>query len=282
MVDPRTSALVRGDGARATYLAELQKTTRFRELLSDATAVGAPVGWDASMYHSAQYAGEDWLVAGDAASFVDPLSSSGVKKALASGWLAAIVVHTTLTTPAMGATARQFFADREAEMYRGFLALTNQYLGEASVGQRHPFWTDRVEAVDGQGGTSPSGAERPAVEAAFERLRASPSLRVARSGRVRVEPRPAIHGSTIVMEARLVAEEGGAGVRFLNDVDVVALVELAPGCGEVADLFDACVRRSGPIDLAAFLTALSTVIARGWLEFAPDIGPGAPGQSPEV
>ena len=102
MVDPRTSALAKGDGARTTYLTELRKTRRLWALLSGATQQTAPAGWDASMYCSTDYAGEDWMVSGDAATFVDPLSSAGVKKALASGWLAAIAVHTAVVQPVDG------------------------------------------------------------------------------------------------------------------------------------------------------------------------------------
>ena len=75
-------------------------------------------------------------------SFVDPLSSAGVKKALASGWLGAIVTHTALSTPGMADTARRFFADREAEVYANFLSLTRRYLHEAAEGQAHPFWSN--------------------------------------------------------------------------------------------------------------------------------------------
>jgi flavin-dependent dehydrogenase len=282
MVDPRTSSLARGEGGLATYLAELQKTTRFRELLTDAAHEGGPVGWDASMYHATRYAGDDWLVAGDAASFVDPLSSAGVKKALASGWLAAIAVHTSLTNPAMGPVARQFFADREAEMYANFLALTRHFLREAAVGQAQPFWAERAEAQEADAGRDHQARERAAVEAAYERLRAAPALTVARGPDVRVEPRPAIGGSTIVLEPRLVTTGDPAGVRYLYDVDVVTLVELAPTCGQVPDLYEACVQRGGPVDLGAFLTALATAIARGWLVLAPGNTPDAHPASPEL
>ena len=145
MVDPRITSMKRGDGAAATYRAELDKTERLRALLADASMLGGPTGWDASMYSSTTYAGDDWLVVGDAASFVDPLSSAGVKKALASGWLAAIVTHTALSTPGMAGTARRFFADREAEVYANFLSLTRGYLHEAAEGQAHPFWAERAE-----------------------------------------------------------------------------------------------------------------------------------------
>ena len=182
MVDPRITSMKRGDGAAATYRAELDKTARLRALLADASMLGGPTGWDASMYSSTTYAGDDWLVVGDAASFVDPLSSAGVKKALASGWLAAIVTHTALSTPGMAGTARQFFADREAEVYANFLSLTRGYLHEAAEGQAHPFWAERAEAGerDAAAGGGRAGSARRCT-AAFERLKAVPEL-IARRG----------------------------------------------------------------------------------------------------
>ena len=177
MVDPRTSSITRGEGALATYRHELGKTARMRELLDGAALEGGPAGWDASMYHAARYVGEDWLLAGDAATFVDPLSSAGVKKALASGWLAAIAVHTGVVRPEMGDVALQFFADREADMYGQFLALTRRYLQEAAVGQGQPFWAERAEMreweevhVATDGGTSRgSGRLRPVARSAGAR-----------------------------------------------------------------------------------------------------------------
>ena len=58
----------------------------------------------------------------------------------------------------------------------------------------------------------------------------------------------------------------------LMDPDLLASlleVELAPGCRHVPELYDACARRQGPIDLAAFLTTLATAVARRWLTMAP-------------
>ena len=266
MVDPRITSMKRGDGAAATYRAELDKTERLRALLADAAMLGGPTGWDASMYSSTTYTGDDWLVVGDAASFVDPLSSAGVKKALASGWLAAIVTHTALATPGMAGTARQFFADREAEVYANFLSLTRAYLHEAAEGQAHPFWSERAEAGERDALRAANEKEREVVQLAFDRLKAMPELIARRGAEVRLERRPAIGGNEIVMEPRLVTPTDAVGVRYLYDVDVVALVELAPTCGQVPDLFEAYVKRAGPVDLGGFLTALATAVARGWVE----------------
>jgi hypothetical protein len=243
----------------------LNKTASFRALLEGARLESGPSGWDASMYSSTTWTGTDWLVVGDAGSFIDPLSSAGVKKALASGWLSAIVVHTSLVRPAMAGTARQFYADREAEVYAGFLTLTRRFLREAGEGQQHPFWAERAEAGERHERERRQAEERAAVRAAHERLLAAPELRVIRGPGVRLEPRPAIDGNEIVMEPRLVTPDDAAGVRFLHDIDVVALVELAPHHRQVPDLYDACVRRAGPMDLAGFVTTLVTAIIRGWL-----------------
>lgn len=264
MVDPRTTSLARGEGARHTYLAELGKASQLGALVRDAEIVEGPGAWDASMYASTTWGGPGWLVAGDAASFVDPLSSAGVKKALASGWLAAITAHTALIRPGMAEAATRFFADREREMYAGFLALTRRFLREGAGPHRHPFWDERADADAWDEHRDETG-DREAVQAAYDQLRAAPDLRLRRGDRVCIEPRPAIAGNEIVLESRLVTPGMDAGIRFLNDIDVVTLVELAPECQQVPDLYEACVARAGPADLAAFLTTLATAIARQWL-----------------
>ena len=43
------------------------------------------------------------------------------------------------------------------------------------------------------------------------------------------------------------------------------LESLAAEHRQVPDLYEACIRRSGPVGLGPFLTALATLVARGWL-----------------
>jgi 2-polyprenyl-6-methoxyphenol hydroxylase-like FAD-dependent oxidoreductase len=274
LVDPRTTDLARGQGARDLYLAEIAKTSQFAAILGDAELLGRPVGWDASMYFSERYAavedsGDDWLLVGDAGSFVDPISSAGVTKALASGWLAAVVAHTCLVRPALRSVALDFFHRREQEVYAGLARQTRQFLGLAAGGHAHPFWTGRSGTVDADAATadlSPARLSRdPSVAAAFERIRAAPAIALGPPGDLTIEPRPAVSGLEIVLERRIVSARYPAGVRFVCDVDVVTLIDLASAHTQVPDLFDACVRQSGPIALPDFLTALATAVARGWL-----------------
>lgn len=257
MVDPRTTSLVKGEGAKAVYLAEIAKMRHLPEAFRGSDLIGGPFGWDASMYLAEQMTGDGWLLAGDANAFVDPLSSAGVKKAMASGWLAAVAVNTALSHPALAATAYDFFSARERATYSQFLALTRQFLLDGAPAPEHPFWADR-------GAPAPAD-DRSDVLAAWERLRAADHLALRLAPDVTFAPRPALTERAIVLEERLVTPIVPDGVRFVDGVDVVALARLAPGHGEVPSLLEDYVRRIGPIDLATFAKALATAVARGWL-----------------
>ena len=258
MVDPRTSALARDGASREVYLGEIGRTTHLRRVLRPATLGDGPRGWDASMYHATRYVDGHVLLVGDAGSFIDPLSSAGVKKAVASGWLAAVATHTALTKPAMRSVAFEFFDAREREVYSQFHVLTERFLGEAASGHAHPFWTDRTPETG-----RAHGPEH--VAAAFEQIRAAAALRVARNPQVRVEPRPAVSGTEVVLERRLVRDDCPQGARYAYDVDLLALVELAPAYTSVPDMFDAYNRCCAPVALPDFLGALATTIADHWL-----------------
>jgi flavin-dependent dehydrogenase len=282
MVDPRTSdqplppgpgrqgpdfspqaRVSEGSGLKpglARYFEQLGRTRHIARMVADATLIGEPTGWDASMYHATRYVDDNVLLVGDAASFLDPLSSAGIKKALASGWLAAVAVHTALLRPAMRDTALAFFADREAEVYASFRAMTERFFAEAAASHAHPFWRDRNDEPD-------APADRRGVDTAFQRLRQAPDLRVTRGGSVRVEPRPAVRGAEIVLEPHLVTSADDPGVRHAFDVDLMALLDLAPAYTSVPDVFAAYNQHHAPVEMPALLGALATLLARDWLEW---------------
>jgi len=257
MIDPQRSGLVRGAPAREIYLAEVAKTMAFRTLVAAAEFVDGPWGWDASGYRAERYAGDSWLLAGDAGSFIDPLSSAGVKKALASGWLAAVAVHTSLVSPGMRADALAFFSQREQEIERHHSRMSRQFLAEAAPTHPHAFWRDRSDAPE-----VPTAADAAAVRAAFDRLRTAPAVRFGQ-GEACLEPRPRILGHQIVLDSHIIV--GDESIRFVAGIDVVSLTELAPHFSQVPDLFEAYCRVHGEAPLHDFLFALATAVARRWL-----------------
>src|SRR6185369_12243561 len=86
---------------------------------------------DASLYHSEAYAGPQFFLVGDAGSFIDPLSSFGVKKALASAWLAAVAAHTSLLDSGRQNVARDFFSNWERSIYTTHLRRSRDFGGAA-------------------------------------------------------------------------------------------------------------------------------------------------------
>jgi len=257
MVDPKTTTLYRGAGAEAVYRGELGKMAHLTEAFRGSDLIAGPSGWDASMYVAEAMTGDSWLLAGDANSFVDPLSSAGVKKAMASGWLAAVALNTALDRPAMRATAFDLFANRERAAYLQFLTLTRQFLHDGAPAPDAPFWADRAAPGPPD--------DRAAVLEAQAGIRAAESLRLRIAPDVAIALRPALTERAIVLEDRLVTPLVPDGVRYVDDVDVVVLACLAPTAGDVPNLFASYLRCAPRVDLHAFLKALATAVARRWL-----------------
>ena len=283
MVDPRVTTLDRGGAITTCYEAELAKTSALRQLLDQAQRVTTPWGCDASLYHAPTCGAPGVLLVGDAASFIDPLSSYGVKKALASAWLAAVVVHTSLTNRALATVALELYNRREREIHAAAAQQSAQFFADAAGRHDHPFWTGRAlnahdtDVMGERGEASDTAPEidvdrlrhDPAVVAAFDTLRRGRGIRLRRGDQLRIEPRPALTTREVVMEDRLLLPtwpQDGRGVRFLRDVDLMRLVELAPAHRQVPDLYEAYNQRCAPVSLPNFLGALSVLLAKGALE----------------
>ena len=280
MVDPRVTRLARSGPLAPCYEAELAKTAALGPLTAGASLDVEPWGCDASVYDARAYKAPGMLLVGDAGSFIDPLSSYGVKKALASGWLAAVAVHTALTDPALAGVALDLFDEREREMHGALERQSAELFAEAAGRHDHPFWTDRAEA--GMPEAAPLAPPEPGVEAlrrdpgvlaAFEALRRAPALRLRRGDRLGVVRRPAITARRIILEDRLVVPgwpdaDADRGLRFLRDIDLVRVVELAPLHRQVPDLYEAYNRVCPPAPLPDFLGVLSVLIAKGALQAA--------------
>src|SRR5439155_22966251 len=109
---------------------------------------GGPWACDASLYHAPRGAEGCALLVGDAASFIEPLSSAGVKKALTSAWRAAVVVNTCLARPEMTGAAMDFYNGREREVYEDCRRLSNGFFREAAAAYVDPFWLARSSCDD--------------------------------------------------------------------------------------------------------------------------------------
>ena len=150
MVNGATTKLTRGPEIAEVYKSELAKT---RQLAARMRTAGAHLRhvWacDASLYSAHTYAdaSRQSLLVGDAGAFIDPLSSFGVKKALASAWIAAVAVHTSLRDAGRKQIALDFFSSWERQVYTTHLQRTCDFARRAYAQHPSAFWAARAEAV---------------------------------------------------------------------------------------------------------------------------------------
>ncbi len=289
MVDPSLGTLGGGYGsgpaadlARA-FAAGIAETSLMRSVTRAARAVSDPWAVAASMYSSTRYALDGALLVGDAASFIDPMSSVGVKKALASAWLAAVTVHTALRTPELATLATGFYSDREDRIYRSLRGELATQVGDSAHAWAD-FWEHRrrwladaphaaAEANAPEGPDAATLRDDPEVRSAFHALRlGSGRLRPAERRTVEIA---AVIGNRIRPVPALATPRFPHGVRFFRDVDLLRVVHLAAGAPNPGALYESYTEWAAredlpPVDLANFIGVVALLIADGVLE------PGAP------
>lgn len=271
MLDPAASELPARGQLPEGYRRELARTRMIGSLVEDATLIDAPWGCDASPYSATATAEEGVLLVGDAASFVDPLSSFGVKKALASAWLASVTVHTALLDSGMTHAALGLFSTRERGMYENLQRQSADLSREAAGTYATEFWQSRADATfDESSRELDISALRsdPRVLGAFEQLKLRSSVQLRFGESLRVVERATVRGNRVVLETHLVAPAMPDGVRYCRNVDLVVIAQLASRYEQVPDLFDAYNRNAPPAPLPDFLGALSTLIGLDMLSLA--------------
>ncbi|MDE2979641.1 MAG: FAD-dependent monooxygenase [Gemmatimonadota bacterium] len=279
MLDPQLHAVMEGAAdLSAAFEAEIANTALMHSITTPAVPVGDAWAVTASMYTSSRFASGRGLLVGDAASFADPMSSYGVKKALASAWLAAVTVNTAIRTPELAGTAADFYGRREQAMYESLReGLATQVAGAHPTDEA--FWDRRARWLADRSGAEaaanlPDGPsaealrDDPEVRAAFHALRlGSGRLRV---GRRDTADRPLVIGNRIRMAPALVTPRFPAGVRYFRDVDLLRVVHLATGSANPGALYEAYTEWAAredlpPVDLSNFIGVVALLVADGVL-----------------
>ena len=245
------------DAYRAEIVNTLQLAARLR-----GASLQRVWACDASLYCATRFAGPRFLLAGDAGSFIDPLSSFGIKKALASAWLGAIVVHTRLAHTDRETLACDFFSDWERRVFATHLKRSRDFARAACAEHPSAFWTSRADVeID-----SPADADDvdvahdPDVRRAFEAFKAASRIELTLADGIRFASRPVVRGREIVLEDAL-----ADGMRFVGNVDLVTLARMASDHHHVPDLFDAYCQRCAPVPLPSVVGGLSLLVAKGIL-----------------
>ncbi len=144
-------------GDLTSFLTEhLARAPRTGALLTEASLEGEPRAVRDWSYVASSLIGDGYLLAGDAACFVDPLFSSGVHLALNAGVLAAAYTTTLLRDPLLAAEARPVYERLYLQQYEHFRALAKLFYSSNRTAESY-FWEARR--------LSPEAADLPAREA---------------------------------------------------------------------------------------------------------------------
>jgi flavin-dependent dehydrogenase len=282
MID--AEAARRAGGLATAYRDAVSSASHVAKLFDGATLAARPFVRDASVSLAARASAlsspgfeAPWVLAGDAASFVDPVSSIGVKKAVASAWRAAVVVNTLLSDPGRGAMAFAFHDERERAVFGACLAEARAQFLEAATSHARPFWSRRVDAwgelVERLRRDTTTPVEpgdrallgESLVHQAWERLRAGAGIDLRLAGDVTLERRPAIEGREVVWREVLASRSCPGGLGSFGRVSLPRLAEVAAGQREVPALYRAYVERAGEVSVPDFLGALSVLVGKGLL-----------------
>jgi len=242
------------------YSRELARSGEIESRLAGATQTSPPWACDASVYEAARAADRGVLLVGDAASFIEPLSSAGVKKAMTSAWRAAVVANTCLANAAMAGAAVDFYSDRERAVYADCERRAGQFFQDAAACHASAFWSSRAQVTARTAAATERRAD--AVRGAFDRLRAAPRLDLRLASSLRFTSIADIEGRQVVLREAVVMPDDEEPMRFAAGVNLAALARLAVACDEVPALFSAYTARVGPVPMDGLLTGLSLLVAR--------------------
>ena len=235
LVDWRHSRAIKRVGLQRFYIEELRKAAYVSGFLADAHLPHPPQVFDASLYTARQFVAGRTLLVGDAGLFIDPLSSEGVRKAMASAITGAVVVNTILQRPAMRSQAAELYEAGQRDTYHSHYQQSARYYAEEGRWPDRPFWQHRCLRLEPDAGSvapqQPSTAFSPFDSQPVSHLMVTPDLRI--------QEQPVIEGSHVELRPAVVTPRYPRGLRFLSGVNVPTLLRCVQTRRAVPDILEA-------------------------------------------
>ena len=238
LLDWRHSHAIKRVGLQRFYIEELRKATYVSGFLADAHLPHPPQVFDASLYTARQFVAGRTLLVGDAGLFIDPLSSEGVRKAMASAITGAVVVNTILQRPVMQSQAAELYEAGQRDTYRSHYQQSARYYAEEGRWPDRPFWQHRCLRLEPDAG--PAAPQQPST--AFSPFDSQPVSHVMVTPDLRIQERPVIEGSYVELRPAVVTPRYPRGLRFLSGVNVPALLRCVQTQRAVPDILAAYQR----------------------------------------
>jgi flavin-dependent dehydrogenase len=206
-------------------------TARFHDLLGrselmtgcrDAEMIGPPAAIDATPYVDDACASAVAFKVGDAALALDPLSSSGVQKAIQGALSAAIVANTLLRRPEQAEAALQFRRaglDEASQRHCRWAASHYSKVAERGGG---PFWQSRAVSLQ----LEPLPHTAPATQTLARRALASAAISL--SSLVEFVDLPCIDGDFVTVRQAVRHPALDGPLAYLGDSEIAPLLHQLP------------------------------------------------------
>lgn len=215
----------------------------YRELLGHSGLLGAwtaprltsgVLACDATCYRDTLPIERDRIKVGEASFSIDPLSSSGVQKALQTALSGAVAVHTLLVRPDNARAALRFYTDDQRYCVEQHAAWAAGYYREQRSYQDRPFWKRRALAAP-----SPTPPDVKPLAGTDELLQRRWRL----ASEAALVDTPCIVGDVIELRRALSHPRLARPVAYLDGVELAPLVEGLPEAWTMPWLTDLWARR---------------------------------------
>lgn len=269
--DPRS---MKGLEPAAYYQALVSQSPWLGALLGGATLEEELGVFDATWAAAERFIGPSWILVGDAASVIDPLTSQGVYKALQSGLAAATVLRTIAQWPERRALAERYYQSTQAQFFERYCqTAVTFYRGSGFA--KEPFWAARARM---EAGPSPvddlAAADRRRRLSEALATHGGQGLQLRADDRLRLGEVGVADRGLIVAKPRLFAEE--AEIELAPEVDHRALLESlgAPTVEECFERYAAAAEQPRSAELGRIiLAALLRLAERGLVTATPTSPP---------
>ena len=235
------AAQIRRVGLERFFSEQIASSARTRVLLDAAVPRQGPNAVRDWSYCAKSMMGDDFVLVGDAACFIDPLFSTGVHLAVTGAHLAAAYVTTALSTPSKRAAAGAAYERLYTNQYAHFRELAKLFYASNRTADSY-FWEARRIAG------SPTDAPRAAfVRAVSGQTAAGYERSVLRHGVLPDAFLQALDEETAASRSRRMRPTSATRVRRASGVAVRRGMVLGDGCFEVGYVIDGPSRDELPV-----------------------------------
>jgi hypothetical protein len=192
---------------------------------------------DATSYYAIEPITDVFARIGQASYALDPLSSTGVEKAVQSATVAATAIHTILKEPGRVDLCVRFYCDRQQETISAHSVWASEFYGSISRYAEMPFWRARSK-LPSFPGSKPMASHTLAASSAPADLNFTLGTMVRLSAMTRIEEEPCIVNDCICLHAALKHPNLNRPVAFLQGVALWPLLQFAVASTDVTVLLD--------------------------------------------